>query len=102
MAKGNKSKQHPTTPKRALADDRGIIEWRHFTLKAQHGLDFTTVASHSHIWLGRVDMENMGEGLIWACTKEHGFDLVGRIRDFVCIIQRFHLAPTLLSLQISA
>ncbi|KAJ5197605.1 hypothetical protein N7449_008084 [Penicillium cf. viridicatum] len=39
-----------THEERPLADGHGIIEWKHVTSKdklIQHGLDFTTVVSHS-------------------------------------------------------
>jgi hypothetical protein len=39
-----------------------------------------TVASHSHIWLGRMDMENIGEEWAWACTRELCIDTKARHR----------------------
>ncbi|KAJ9491887.1 hypothetical protein VN97_g1365 [Penicillium thymicola] len=101
--KGNKSKQSSTPLKRPLADGHGIIEWKHVTSKdnpTQHGLDFTTLASHSisqrHIGLGRMDMGNMGGGWTWECTNEVCFDVFGMVWDFICI-QHLHLAPSQLS-----
>lgn len=93
-------------------DGHGIIEWKHVTSKdnpIQHGLDFTTVASHGATlglegWIWRIwrIWEGDGHGKYGKCTNEVCFDIFGRIWDFICIIQHLHLAPTPLSLQISA
>ncbi|OQD70686.1 hypothetical protein PENPOL_c001G04798 [Penicillium polonicum] len=103
--------QASSTPlKRPLADGHGIIEWKHITSQdkpIQHGLDFTTLASHSATlglegWTRRI-WEGDGHGNVRMnfVLNELCFDIFGGIWDFICI-QHLHLAPTAESSNLSS